>query len=120
MGYSDMEHNTDHSNITDVIRLKGNAWNGQNKRISAITDPITSGDVMTLNCATLSYLNKLTGGSMGCPININGHELFNIRTNNTQDTSAINTKALKKYVNTTLASCILWEIVENSHYGISV
>ena len=60
------------------------------------------------------------GGNIGGSIDVTNHELFNVKTDNTQDTSAINTKALRKYVNTVLAPCIHWGLMENSHYSISI
>ena len=65
MGCSDLAHNTHHTDISKIIRLRGGVWNGRNKRLTALSDPTTPWDAMTLNHATISYLNKLMGESMG-------------------------------------------------------
>ena len=120
MGYSDLDHNTNHVRISNSLKLEGNVWNARYNRIGAVSNPIASKDVVTVNYSASTCLNKRTGGSVGGSIDVTNHELLNVKTNNTQDTSAINTNALKKYVNKVLASCIQWSLMENSHYSVII
>ena len=114
MGYSDLEHNTNHVNIFGSMKLEGNAWNARHKRISAVNDPIVPKDVVMLNYSRLSYLNKLMGGTMGGPINMNDQALYGLPHTTSNDTYAISYKAIHRYLMTLFVETIFWELYQRA------
>ena len=118
MGYSDGSHHVVHDNLKQKYMPTTNGnWDAQKRKVVNLAQGTDNDDGITKLHAENAFISKWNGGSIQQSLDLQFHELFNLRTNNNFDTSGVNGKWVKKWIREQLSSTLLWEWDENIAHG---